>query len=260
MKSVAELEKEITKRLKAKEGQAAEKTLGQIEKEILENREAMEASAAKKAAASADKESEARALIEAKEAETKAAEQRSEVHETKKPKGADYIPCPFCDERKSPQGMSRHIIAIHGISGVSLEDLESVKKGEKTPDDLADEKLEGVKNPVIYGLSSKVENKYFSDWPDVEEEDLEETNLGPEDGLEAEQGPGEKGANGIPRFASIVGIVVVAAIILRRVDPRFKEVIDELINKLVAFGSKKSSSPEKSFAQHAADLYKTRGS
>lgn len=48
--------------------------------------------------------------------------------------------CPFCGEEKTVKGMCRHIVAIHKVERVTVEDLESVERGDKTLKDLVDEK------------------------------------------------------------------------------------------------------------------------
>lgn len=137
-----------------------------IEKKILENREIMEALKAKKA-----KEALKSEFVE---------------HETKpmteykvEPVSNPNIECPFCGEEKRPKGMARHIVAIHEIEGVTIQDLDDVEKGLKSLKDLVTEKHKGKGDPAVYGLSDDVKKREFADWTDIEpEENLEE---GPED-------------------------------------------------------------------------------
>lgn len=240
MKSVAELEREITKRLKDKEGQAVGKTPEQIEKEILENREAMEAIELKAAKEPAKKE-----LVS-----------DLEINITK-PVIPSLMDCPFCGEQKSIKGMNRHIAAKHEILGVIIQDLDRVKRGEITPDALATEK--GAE--TVVNLSPEVSKKHFSDWEDIEdsledpeEEDPEEKE-DPEETREEEDprdpesledpedlGPKENGASMALPLIFIIGIP--AVLILSRI-PKFKEISDKLLAILGDLGSKKSSDSTK---------------
>lgn len=150
------------------------KTPEEIEKEILENRGAMEAIEAKEA--------------KAKEAKGKEESELLPIHTTK-PIIATHMDCPFCGEEKTIRGMSRHIKSIHGVSEVSLEDLNRIERGEIAPDALATEK--GATE--IFGLSPEIDEKHFSDWNDIKEEDPED--LGDP---EKEKGPDNPGPPGDP--------------------------------------------------------------
>lgn len=147
--------------------QDEEKRSKELLKEIDENKKAMES-------------------LKEKEAEKEAAKSEFVEHTTKpmkeysvEPVTNPNIECPFCGKEKRPKGMGRHIAAIHEIEGVSIEDLESVEKGEKNLKDLVIEKHKGKGEPEVYGLSDDVKKREFADWTDIEpEENLEE---GPED-------------------------------------------------------------------------------
>lgn len=174
-----ELEKKITERLRAKKNREAEKAPEEIKAEIVENREALEAIEAK---APPDPEFEIR---------------------TTKPiiGGPVLIACPFCGEKKSSQGMARHIKAIHKVPGISLEDLGKIERGEIAPDALADEK--GVSE--IFGLSPEIDEKYFLEWGEGEEgqEDPEDDeknpdNPGPPGSLACQKNPGNPGLKDNP--------------------------------------------------------------
>ena len=234
MKSVAELEKEITKRLKAKKDQAAEKMPEEIEKEILENREALEAIEAKEA-----KESVAKSdLIEHETKPMK--ESELEVHKVK-PVIPSLMDCPFCGEEKSARGMPRHIKSIHGVPGISIQDLDDVEKALKSLEDLVIEKFpEG--EAEIFNLSPEVEKKDFPDWMDIEPEE------GPAEDLEDLKDPEEKaeenGGIGLLPILLIIGIP--AVLILSRI-PQFKEIADRLATSLAGLGSKEVPDSKSSF-------------
>lgn len=154
-----------------------------LEKELLENREAMQASLVKKSKEPAKKEPIS----------------DLEVFTTKPmPVSNPNIECPFCGEEKSPKGMGRHVAAIHQVEGVSIEDLESVEKGEKNPRDLVEEKAEYEGEAVVFGLSPEVSKKYFSDWSDLKEseiDDQESAEIEKEiDGQEDKNNPGPPGS------------------------------------------------------------------
>jgi len=212
--------------------------------EIIENRKAMDKieakeNAVKAAKEKAAKEQEARAAKEAKE--TLASE--LEVHTTK-PIVPTHMDCPFCGEEKTIRGTSRHIKSIHGVPGVSLEDLGRIERGEISPDALATEK--GITE--IFGLSPEVDEKYFSNWEDTEEDprDLEsqedpEGLADPKDQENPEKEAGENGAGGgIPSFLFwILAGAGIAGMILLRI-PKYKEKGENLLAYLGTLGSKGS--------------------
>ncbi len=172
------------------------KTPAELEKEILENHKAMLENAAIEAKAAKEQE--------AKETKESAAKSELEVHTTKpmteytvEPVSNPNIECPFCGEEKTPKGMGRHIAAIHEIEGVSLEDLESVERGEKNLKDLVTEKYKGKGDPEVYGLSDDVKKREFADWTDIEPEKSPEDkeiieNPGPPGSPACYENPGEK--------------------------------------------------------------------
>lgn len=158
------------------------KTPAELENEILKNHKAMLESAAKND------------LIEHETKPIK--ESELEIHTTKpisdlqeytvEPVKNPNEECPFCGEEKTARGMSRHINSIHGVPGISLEDLEKIEKGEITPDALATEKG----TTEIFGLSPEIAEKYFKDWNDIEEEAPEKEILEDEKNLDNPEPPG----------------------------------------------------------------------
>jgi len=252
------------------------KTPAELEKEILENHEAILKGAAKEARAKEAKVAKEQEAIEAREAiEAKEKpDPEDKIYTTKKPReGPVLIACPFCGEEKSAQGMGRHIAAIHKVPGINIQDLDDVKKGLKSLEDLVAEKFpEG--EAEIFNISPEAEKKHFSDWEDMGEspedpEDLENPegsedpeDLGDPEILEdPEKEAKEKGASGgiSPVLFWIVTIGgIVGAALLR--DPKYKEKGENLLAYLGGLGSKKTpqSPGKKSYAQHAIDINKAR--
>ena len=234
--------KDVVKKERAKERAKAPgtgepgngKTPEELIEGIIEAREAQETIKAKAAKEKAAKEAEAEKV--------KASE--LEEHYVEPPKNPNEI-CPFCGEEKTVRGMSRHIKAIHGVPGVSLDDINNVERGEKTPADLATEK--GVTE--IFDLSPEIDKKYFSSWDDIEDpddiENLEDPEIqeDPEDLKDTEKEAGENGRIGLLPILFIIGIPV--ALVLSRI-PKFKEISDKLFAILGDLGSNKSSDPRKS--------------
>jgi len=208
------------------------KTPAELENEILENHKAMLESAAKKSAAKND-------LIEHETKPIK--ESELEIHTTK-PIIPTHMDCPYCEEEKTIRGMSRHIKSIHGIPGISLEDLNRIEQGEITPDALATEKG----TTEIFGLSPEIDKKYFSSWEDTEEDPED-----PEVVEDPEEKAAENGGIGLLPILFIVGIPV--ALVLSRI-PKFKEFSDKLLAILGDLGSNKSpdsrNSPSTNFSSH----------
>ena len=252
MKSIVELEKKITEQLKAKKDQVAEKTPEELkheklEKELIENNEALEA-----IKPTLDKEP------------AKKQEEEDKIHTTK-PMEEHYVEpvknpneiCPFCEKEKSAQGMSRHIIAKHGIRGITIEDLNRIEQGEITPDALADEK----EVTEIFGLSPEVDEKYFSNWKDTEEnpKDTEKEKPKPESVEEAKKDPEkeakEKKGNGRGEIVGLIialGTVFGGALAIEKIPSLKKLVSGEGSNPAP------QSSSKKSYAQHAIDVNKAR--
>lgn len=139
------------------------KTPAELEKEIFENHEATLKSVAKEARAKEAKAAKEQEAIEAKAAE----ESELEVFTVEPPKNPNEI-CPFCLEEKSARGMNRHIAAIHKVPGVTIQDLDDVKKGLKSLEDLVTEKFpEG--EAEISNLAPEVEKEHFPNWEDIED-------------------------------------------------------------------------------------------
>ena len=176
--------------------------------------------------------------------------------------------CSFCGEEFTAQGIGRHVAAKHKAPGITLEDINRMNQGEITPPELLDEK--GI--TTIYGLSPEIEKKYFSKWVDTEKnpkpsgeiEDPEKEKPGPKDQGEVKEAPEENGAHklspAVRVMGGIAGGLTLAAIILPRIDPRFKEITDKLLATLGDLGSKKfpQSPGKKSYGQHAIDVNRAR--
>lgn len=170
------------------------------------------------------------------------------IYTVPKPKKVAQIICPFCEEQRNIKGINRHIVLKHNVPDVSVQDLHDVKEGSKTLEELVCEKFDDDVAEITNVLD-KVLKKDFPTWKDTEPEEKEDPE-GPDqeedlgeglEGPEEEEDPEEGETSKLPAIAFIIAIVGIATIFLRRIDPRFKEITDELINKLEALGSNKSS-------------------
>ena len=78
-----------------------------------------------------------------------------------KPKKIIYIACPLCEEQINIKGISGHIRLRHGVSNVSIQDLNDVKEGSKSLEELVSEKFKNGGGKV-FNIPSEIKEREFT--------------------------------------------------------------------------------------------------
>ena len=113
--------------------------------------------------------------------EKKAIEKTFKIHKTLDPKKIFLMTCPFCEEKIKIKGISGHIRLKHNISGVSLQDLDDVKKRSKSLDSLVCEKFNNKKEIKINNISIKVAKNELASWKDIKSEEADQEEIAKQD-------------------------------------------------------------------------------
>jgi len=104
-------------------------------------------------------------------------EESIKIHVLPDPKEALLKTCPFCEKKIKIKGMSGHIRLKHNISGISLQDLNDVKKGLKSLEELVCEKFNDEEEMIIDNLSDKISEREFVSWKDVKQEKTDQKEI-----------------------------------------------------------------------------------
>lgn len=178
-----------------------------------------------------------------------------EIQKVKPIKESILMTCPFCGERRKARGISQHVQLKHNIPGVSIQDLEDIKKGSKTLEALVDEKFNGKGKATIANVSPDILKKDLPSRGELEgrEKVKDQKELENQEKVKNQEEI-EKSGNGLVVLISVL-ILGITTFIFGKYETfdSFKEAIEKLIS-----GAKNKSPGKMSFGQYAANLHKDK--